>query len=327
MNRLKAARKYRASTWLVSFLAICALAGAVRAAAGGGAAAGEASDGLRSSGVVAPRCPVDVFRELLAMNAEDRKQFLSTRSPVSQSLILAKLHEYEGMPPDLRALRLRATELRWYLLPLMSVPATNRAPQLAGIPAETRALVEVRLAIWDSFPPEVQTAFLANTNRSSIETPSIPEDPRPAALKKLAGSRPQTLEHDVRGWEQMSESQKQKVVRNFDRFFDLTLPERTRTLKSLSEPEQRQLEQTLKTFENLSPEQRSLCITSFDRFARFSAEERAEFLANAERWKAMTPGERHAWKDLVDKLTRRAPIPPGLAALRASQRKLATNRN
>ena len=68
------------------------------------------------------------------MNAAERKQALTNRSPEGQKLILAKVREYESLPPDERELRLRVTELRWYLLPLMTAPATNRPAQLAMIP-------------------------------------------------------------------------------------------------------------------------------------------------------------------------------------------------
>ncbi|MCX6895643.1 MAG: hypothetical protein NTZ16_09140, partial [Verrucomicrobia bacterium] len=77
--------------------------------------------------------PVDIFRKLLAQSPAEQKQFLADRSPETQRRILAKLREYESLKPDQRELRLRATELRWYLLPLLNAPATNRAMQLAAV--------------------------------------------------------------------------------------------------------------------------------------------------------------------------------------------------
>src|SRR4051812_38384779 len=65
---------------------------------------------------VTPRCPVDFFRELLAMNFAERNQALGGRPAESRKQILAKVREYEGMKPNEREQRLRATELRWYLL-------------------------------------------------------------------------------------------------------------------------------------------------------------------------------------------------------------------
>src|SRR5215831_2341845 len=96
------------------------------------------------------KCPVDTFRELLAMSASERNQFLTNRSLVSQRMIQAKIKEYLELKPEMRELRLRATELRWYLVPLMNAAATNRTAQLAAIPEQVRPLVEDRLRLWDT---------------------------------------------------------------------------------------------------------------------------------------------------------------------------------
>src|SRR5258708_38591687 len=66
------------------------------------------------------KSPVDFFRDLLAMNQEERNKFLADRPPESQKLILAKLREYESLEPDQRELRLKATDLRFYLRPLLT---------------------------------------------------------------------------------------------------------------------------------------------------------------------------------------------------------------
>ena len=93
-----------------------------------------------AAGAAGPRSPISFFRELLAMNAAERDQALTNRSPEQQAQILAKVREYESLKPDERELRLRVTELRWYLRPLMTAPATNRADQLAMIPEPNREL-------------------------------------------------------------------------------------------------------------------------------------------------------------------------------------------
>ena len=56
------------------------------------------------------KCPVDFFRELLAMTPAEQRQSLTNRPAGIQKLILAKLREYQTLPPDERELRLRATE-------------------------------------------------------------------------------------------------------------------------------------------------------------------------------------------------------------------------
>ena len=65
------------------------------------------------------KSPVDLFRELLAMTPAGRENFLTNRPPGIRNRILAKVREYGALDPNERELRLRATELRWYLLPLL----------------------------------------------------------------------------------------------------------------------------------------------------------------------------------------------------------------
>ena len=77
--------------------------------------------------------PVEVFRRLLAMTPAEQKQFVAGREPEQQRRILAKLREYESLRPNQRELRLRATELQWYLTPLLSVPSANRPLQSAPL--------------------------------------------------------------------------------------------------------------------------------------------------------------------------------------------------
>src|SRR5437762_8590438 len=84
------------------------------------------------------RSPVDYFRELLAMNPAERRTALTNRAPESQRRILDKVQEYQSLNPEERELRLRATELHYYLTQLLGTSATNRHAQLALIPQQTR---------------------------------------------------------------------------------------------------------------------------------------------------------------------------------------------
>ncbi len=80
------------------------------------------------------KSPVDFFRQLLAMTPDERDDFLTNRPPEIRARILGKVAEYEALGPNERELRLRATELRWYLMPLLQEPPTNRTVRLAQVP-------------------------------------------------------------------------------------------------------------------------------------------------------------------------------------------------
>ena len=256
------------------------------------------------------KSPVDLFRELLAMNLAERKEYLADRSAEDRRRILAKVREYESLKPDKRELRLRATELRWYLLPLMTVPVTNRPAQLAMIPAEQRRLVEDRLREWDKLPAAVQQELLEN--EFTIGVFAQPESGSDGLKQVISPARRQKLEAGIAHWNALSDAKRRELLDRFNQFFDLTPNEKQMALNTLSEAERRQMERTLRSFGKLPKEQRTQCIQSFKKFAGMSVEERQQFLKNAERWRLMSPDERQAWRDVVAKLPELPPTPPGL---------------
>jgi hypothetical protein len=235
------------------------------------------------------RSPVDSFRELLAMPVNERTRFLTNRPPEVRARILAKVHEYLALDPDERELRLRATELRWYLTPLFRLAPADRDARLAQAPENLRGLIQTRLAQWDILPPAMQQEFLANDR----------------ALHYFA---------HVETTNDATEAQ-QKISVQFNQFFELTPAEKTETLKTLSDSERAQMEKTLQSFEQLPPPQRMQCVRNYAKFAGMSVAERAEFLKNAARWAQMSPQERQSWRDLVAHVPLWPPLPPAAPPL------------
>jgi hypothetical protein len=241
------------------------------------------------------KSPVDVFRELLAQTPGERAEFLAKRTPESRKLILAKLRDYESLTPEERTLRLEVTELRWYLLPLMKAPPGNRGEQLATIPDGVRKLVEERLTHWDKLPPEVK--------RQVLENGDILQYYFECAARNGDQTAGPVLTTDMRSRTRQY---------SLEQFFLLNPEEKDKILHTLSEPERQQIAKSLQVFAALTPGQRSECLRSFEKFASLTTQERQQFLRSAEQWKAMSPSERQSWKDLVYKLSRLPPIPPGL---------------
>jgi hypothetical protein len=230
--------------------------------------------------------PVDFFRQLLVMSPAERNQSLTNRPPEARARILAKVREYQALDPDERELRLRATELRWYLMPLLRMPPDEREARLALAPPDLRELVKPRLTQWDLLPPPLQQEFLANDKAlhyfAQVETTNAP-----AASPK-----------------------QQKIAEQFNQFFDFTPAEKQQTLGTLSEAERAQMEKTLQSFGRLPPQQRRECVRNYAKFAGMSGAERAEFLKNAENWSKLSPQERQTWRDLVARVPLWPPAPP-----------------
>lgn len=255
------------------------------------------------------RSPVDLFRELLGMTAAERDTSLAGRSAESRELILAKLKEYQMLPPDERELRLRVTELHYHLTRLMRAPATNRPALLLGLSEHTRELLETRLQAWDQLSPELRRSLLENEAAIRYFTDLVMTGPDQRVPDDLSPALREQRQAGLERWRALPETERTELLRRFNQFFELNGPERKKALETLSEVERRQLEKTLATFGGLTASQRQRCLQSFDKFARLEPGEQAQFLKNAERWQAMSPAERQQWRDLVAKMSRFPPLP------------------
>jgi hypothetical protein len=249
--------------------------------------------------------PIDLFRQLLAMRPSERELFLTNRPPEIRKRILEKVDEYEALDPNMRELRLRATELRWYLMPLLREPPAIRAARLAQVPDDIRELVEDRLNEWTILPPPLQQEFLENERTLRYFTRVDVS----GGLPENTGRGPS--EDEQARWNALSETRRGQITAEFNQFFELTPPEKQKVLGMLSDVERQQMEKTLQAFDKLPPGQREECVRAFAKFAGLSTEERAEFLKNARRWSQMPPAERQAWRDLVANVPEWPPLPPG----------------
>jgi hypothetical protein len=247
------------------------------------------------------KSPVALFRELLAMSQQERMEAIAIRPPDIQKRILEKLNEYEILPNELRELRLRETELRWYLRPLMDEPQTNRPTALAKIPDELRDEIASRLQVWDLWPEALQQQFkdydliASYFAQAKIATP----EQRQNILSEMSPERRGELEKEIDRWQKMSEADRQKALASFNTIFELTPEQKEKMSNTLSDNDRRDIEQALSTYGNLTPEQRQQCIRSFENFRHMSPAERQQFLINAERWREMTPEDRQKWRQLV----------------------------
>lgn len=219
------------------------------------------------------------------MSPAERNKALANRTPESRARIMAKVREYQVLPPDERELRLRATELRWYLVPLLRTPPGQRDTNLTQVPPELRQIVKGRLLQWDLLPPSLKTEFLTNDQTLHYFTGL----PNPAATS----------------------AEQQKIEEQFDQFLKLTPGEEKKLLGTLSGAERAKMEQTLESFQQLPLQQRALCLRNYAKFAGMSSGERAEFLKNAESWSKMSPQERQTWRDLVQHVPI-WPVPPSI---------------
>jgi hypothetical protein len=254
--------------------------------------------------------PLDSFRQMLAMSPEERKMALESKPESQREFLEGKLREYDAFAPDERELRLRVTQLRFYLTPLLYKRPDERASKLDAIPSEDRALVQERLAQWDKLPREVQREVRDNEwlVQTVVRFQSATPAQQKAQLESMSASRRERLERDLAKWNGFAADKRQRMLANFNQFFELNEKEKARILKSVPGIERAQIERTIAAFQKLPPEQRTMCMDALKKFSSMTTEQQLQFLSNADRWAKLSDAE----KDLIRKMvTQMPPLPPG----------------
>lgn len=252
----------------------------------------------------AARNPVVIFRDLLAMRTDAREKELAAKPERLRTVLTSRLREYDSLPPLEREARLRSTELRYHLHPLLTTPLPERAARVATVPESFRALVAERLAAWDKLPAEIQREVLANERLvQAITRPAVPNafPPLPPGLEPKV---PDDLVH----WQSLGPLQREQLLDSFTHYFRLDEQAKTRVVASLPAPKRAETARTLDQLDQLSPEERAACLTALRRLGQMSPAEQARFYANAEQWQKMSEQERNAWRKVV---TEFPPLPPG----------------
>lgn len=252
----------------------------------------------------AERNPVAAFRILLAMRSDARTTELAAKPARLREVLTTRLREYDTLTPAEREARLRATELRYYLNPLLTTIPATRATQLATVPASFRPLVEERLAAWDKLPAEIQREVLTNERLLQAMTrPAVPN-----AFPPLPPGFEPTVPDNVGQWQSLNAQQREQLLNNFTHYFHLDDRAKTRVMAALPEPKRAEATRTLGEFEQLSADERAACLNALKKLGQMSQAEQAQFYANAEQWKKMSESERAAWRKVVIEFP---PLPPG----------------
>lgn len=252
----------------------------------------------------AERNPVAVFRGLLAMRTDARVAALATKPEQLRAVLTTRLRDYDALPPVEREARLRATELRYYLNPLLTTLPATRAPQLATVPEGLRTLVEERLAVWDKLPAEIQREILLDERlRQAMTRPAVG-----GAFPPLPPGLEPKVPANLAQWQALDTRQREQLLDNFTHYFRLDERGKTRVVAALPEPKRAEAARTLNQFEHLSAEERAACLTALKKLGQMTPEQQAQFYSNAEKWKQMPEAERARWRKVVIEFP---PLPPG----------------
>ena len=306
--------------WLLSCAALGCCLGAFGQtppppALAGGTAATTASTNFPPSPLFQPK--TELFRKILAMTPAEQEAWLTNRPAAVRSQLAGKIREYEAMTPDSRESVLRATELHEYLAYFVKVAPAARASQLAQVPKEYRATINMKLREFDVLPPDLQKEVLAGRSTANYflnpaplwagaAHPAHPTAPMPPPL-------PQPREA-LQYLNRLPPDERRKMYTSFEHFFDLNNDDRQKILATLPADERARVEKTLHDLESLPPEQRDRGLKSISMLAKMTDEQRAAFFQNAAVWEKLPPVEQQTWRKVVTHLPPLPPLPDPYAA-------------
>ncbi len=270
------------------------------------------------------RPPVEFFLELLSASPARRQQLLEGKTPTARETIQRRIAEFENLDPESRAdaeWQLRLAQFRFYLSPLLSLPAEQRAARLAMAPEQDRPLLAERLNTWDAMDEPTRRQVLESHGQFHHFASQSAADPARLASLLATASAPAkaNIEAQFTRWRALPETERRQRSAAFQSIFDLPAERRSRALKGLSEPERQAMQRSLERFSGLPQAERDRCIAGLERLARLAPDHRDAFLRNAALWQAMSPSERDQWRRLVFNLS-----PPPLPPIHAPAR-VATN--
>jgi hypothetical protein len=246
-----------------------------------------------------------LFRQALQSTPEEQQALLASRAPKHRAYLEAQLREFSGLSPAESEARLRLLELRYYLRPLLKMPASNRTEQLRLVPTHYRAAVQDRLSAWDALSPSEREGLLDDHAAASW----LCRSPAGQARAASTATEPPRLESTFARWQRLSATEKRRMVESLERFFQFDESQKDRTLREVSRQGQTEVADFMAQLDELPPAERQKCLHALERFAGLPRSERQRFLQNAVRWAAMSDEERRAWRNLQAKLP---PLPPTL---------------
>ena len=259
--------------------------------------------------------PVETFRKMMAMPPADLQRALESYPPENRARIVSKVEEYRSLPLKTRELKLRVTELRWYLIPLLKVPREERAGLLKSVPEPYKDWIGARLDEWDIWPVDLKAEVLEYEDLMHYFIGRNTELERQAVFEDLPKNSGAALGKKLAEWRSLPIEQRQQMYGGFRHYFELSDEEQKLVLATLPAQDRQQTERVVNSIEKRSRTEQEAYLASFHEFAEMPAAEQQQFMNNAERWQKMSPAERQAWRDLVHHMSLSTAAPPRLTLI------------
>jgi hypothetical protein len=248
--------------------------------------------------------PVEKFRLLLEASSSELKAELDAYPEETRSKISVKIAEYRKLSVENRRQKLTATELRWYLPPLLNVDQDTRDFHLKKLEPGLAEVIHQRLMTWDSLPEDLKSS----SSKSSLiighlsKAPSLnPPLPTPSASGTVASAPKLPKVPGTSVSVNAAAPVSQERLQRLKAYFEMNQEAKNATLKDASLMSDSIFMSRLNWLETMPDQLRERVLSHLIRFQELSAEEKKDFGRSIKTWNRLPQPEKEALRNLVKK--------------------------
>lgn len=235
--------------------------------------------------------PISKFRTLLEWTPEERTQFVKKQPANVRQILERKILEYESLSDSQREFRLIATELHFYLEPLLIDNRDIDISTVQDIPDHLRKYIDQSVAFWNRIKPAHRDLLLAKKEAVSY---LISISSRLYDLEKL-------MPKPAPEWD------------NLYHFLQLPHKKQLSFMRASGIQPSPEMSNLLKAFQGLEVEEKRNCAHAFVCYLSFPDQLKTRFVDGLAQWSEKKPSERSIWREIAGKYPkiRPVPVPPG----------------
>jgi hypothetical protein len=248
--------------------------------------------------------PVEKFRLLLEASSSELNSELDAYPEETRSRISVKIEEYRKLSVEKRRQKLTATELRWYLPPLLNADQVTRDFHLRKLEPGLAEVIHQRLMTWDSLPEDLKSSssksnlIIGHLSKAPSINPPLPTPSAPGTVT-TAPSLPTDPGNSVS--EDLADPVSQERLQRLKAYFEMNQEAKNATLKDASLMSDSIFMSRLKWLETMPEQLRERVLSHLIRFQELSVEEKKAFGKSIKTWNRLPQPEKQALRNLVKK--------------------------
>ncbi len=231
--------------------------------------------------------PISHFRQLLELNTQQREAIILRQEPSTRRILERKLEEYASLSEGEKEFRLFATELHFYLEPMIGRDSSIEKIPADRIPDSIIPHLRTAMDFWNQLPVSQRDLLLSKKKAITYLITLTYSSARLSAIVPEQSDE----------WESLN------------RFLALSLDKQKAFLNSYGLAGNTRIVQVLEKMASLSADQRDRSVHALTCYLSFPPAMKDRFMDGVHTWNSMKPTERTVWRQIADRYPRVKPAP------------------